>query len=167
MMQGLRLSSRKSLVFLILIFAAGALHWVFFLNYGNMSFKVHDWAKEFIYYSVLKQAMESGRLPFHIPMAFHETQRFLALPEINMSPQVFLLPLMDVGTFVLVNTLFMYTIGFAGCLAIRSRYGLSPVAFSVLFMLFNFNGHITAHMGVGHSMWTAYFLLPFFFLYTY
>ncbi len=166
MMRSLRLPSRGALAFLILIFAAGALHWVFFLNHGDMSFKVHDWAKEFLYYSVLKDAMESGRLPLHIPLAFHETRRFLAIPEINMSPQVFLLPLMDVGTFVLVNTLIMYTIGFAGCLAIRNRYGLSPVAFAVLFMLFNFNGHITAHMGVGHSMWTAYFLLPFFFLYT-
>jgi hypothetical protein len=165
-MRSLRLPSRGTLVFLILIFAAGALHWVFFLNYGNMSFKVHDWAKEFVYYSVLKQAMESGRLPFHIPLAFQETKRFLALPEINMSPQIFLLPLMDVGTFVLVNTLIMYTVGFAGCLMIWNRYRLSPVAFSVLFMLFNFNGHLTAHIGVGHSMWTAYFLLPFFFLYT-
>ncbi len=161
-----RLPSTRTLIFLILIFAAGALHWVLFLNHGNMSFKAHDWGKEFIYYSVLKQAMESGRLPYHIPLAFHDTQRFLALPEINMSPQIFLLPLMNVGTFVLINTLIMYAAGFAGCLLIRRRFGLSPVALAVLFMLFNFNGHITAHMGVGHSMWAAYFLLPFFFLCT-
>jgi hypothetical protein len=131
-----------------------------------MTFKPHDWPKEYTYYSVLRQAMESGRIPFHTSVVFQETRRFLALPEVNMSPQVLLLPLMDVGTFVLVNTLIMYTVGFAGCLLIRARYGLSPLAFAVLFMLFNFNGHITAHMGVGHSMWTAYFLLPFFFLYT-
>ena len=29
-------------------------------------------------------------------------------------------------------------------------------------MLFNFNGHITAHYAVGHREWTAYFFLPFF-----
>jgi hypothetical protein len=166
MMESLRLPSRGALVFLILVFAAGALHWVFFLSYGNMTFKPHDWAKEYTYYSILKEAMESGRVPFHTSVVFQETRRFLALPEINLSPQVLLLPLMDVGTFVLVNMLIMYAVGFAGCLMIRSRYGLSPVAFAMLFMLFNFNGHLTAHIGVGHSMWTAYFLLPFFFLYT-
>jgi len=166
MMQSLNLPSRGALVFLILVFAAGALHWVFFLNQGDMTFKPHDWAKEYTYYSILKGALESGRIPFHTSVIFQETRRFLALPEVNLSPQVLLLPLMDVGTFVLVNTLIMYTVGFAGCLMIRNRYGLSPMAFAVLFMLFNFNGHLTAHIGVGHSMWTAYFLLPFFFLYT-
>lgn len=166
MMQNLRFPSAGALVFLTLVFAAGALHWVFFLNHGDMSFKVHDWAKEYTYYSIMKEALEAGRIPFHTSVVFQETRRFLALPEINMSPQILLLPLMDVGTFVLVNTLIMYTVGFAGCLLIRSRFGLSPVAFGVLFMLFNFNGHLTAHIGVGHSMWTAYFLLPFFFLYT-
>jgi hypothetical protein len=71
---------------------------------------------------------------------------------------------MSLGSFVLVNTLIMYAIGFVGCLMIRNRYQLSMITFTVLFLLFNFNGHITAHLGVGHSMWAGYFLLPFFFL---
>jgi hypothetical protein len=33
-----------------------------------------------------------------------------------------------------------------------------------LFLLFNFNGLITGHLAVGHSIYTAYFLLPFFVL---
>ena len=27
------------------------------------------------------------------------------------------------------------------------------------------NGHIVAHLAIGHSMWTGYFLLPFVFVY--
>jgi hypothetical protein len=153
-------------IFLIIVFAAGALHWVLFLKRGDLTFKAHDWGKEYIYYSVLRGAIRSGSLPYHIPIAFHDTNRFLALPETNLSPQILLLPFMTVGRFVLVNLLILYAIGYAGCLMIMRRYGLSPVAFAAMFMLFNFNGHITAHIGVGHSMWTAYFLLPFFFLFT-
>ena len=153
-----------TITFLILVFAAGVVHWVLFFNYGDLSFKAHDWGKEYIYYSVIRQAMESGRIPYHIPLAFQETKRFLALPETNLSPQTLLLPLMDVGKFVLANILILYTIGFAGCLLIRQKYQLSPIAFSAMFILYNFNGHISAHIGVGHSMWTAYFMLPFFFL---
>lgn len=44
---------------------------------------------------------------------------------------------------------------------------LSPPSdtFSILFLLFNINGHISAHLSVGHATWTGYFLfswlLPF------
>jgi hypothetical protein len=59
----------------------------------------------------------------------------------------------------------LYSAGFAGCLLIMRRYRLSILPFTLLFLLFNFNGHLTSHIGVGHSMWGAYFLLPFFFLF--
>ncbi|MFH1314369.1 MAG: hypothetical protein ABIJ00_14220 [Candidatus Eisenbacteria bacterium] len=155
----------KTIVVLAVLFAAGALHWVLFLHSGNMTFRAHDWGKEFIYYSLFKQALTTGEIPFHISLAFHDTPRFLALPETNLSPQILLLPLMSVGQFILVNILILYSIGFVGCLLIRQRYRLSLIPFSILFLLFNFNGHITAHIGVGHSMWAGYFLLPFFFLF--
>ena len=151
---------------LAVLFAAGALHWILFLNYGNLTFKAHDWGKEYIYYSLIRQAISTGRLPYHISVAFHGTPRFLALPEINLSPQILLLPLMSVGRFILVNMIILYSIGFIGCLLIKHRYSLSPMAFSLMFLLFNFNGHLTAHIGVGHSMWAGYFLLPLFFLFT-
>jgi hypothetical protein len=74
-----------------------------------------------------------------------------------------LAPLMNAGNFVLANTLIMYSVGFIGCLLIRNRYHLSLLPFVFLFLLFNFNGHITSHLSVGHSMWYGYFLLPLFF----
>jgi hypothetical protein len=41
---------------------------------------------------------------------------------------------------------------------------LTALPFVLLFLLFNFNGYITSHIAVGHSMWNGYFLLPFFFI---
>jgi hypothetical protein len=156
------LGSPTSLILLAVLFAAGAVHWIMFLHYGDLSFNTHDWGKEFIYYSLTKQWIATGDVPYHVSLAFHGTERFLALPEVNLSPQVLLLPLMGVGSFIVVNTLILYTAGFVGCLLIKRRYGLSLVPFTILFLIYNFNGHITAHIGVGHSMWAAYFLLPFY-----
>ena len=90
--------------------------------------------------------------------------KFLGIPETILSPQVALLPLIGLGNFVLVNTWIMYSLGFVGCLLLRKRFELSLLPFIFLFLLFNFNGHITAHLSVGHTMWLGYFLLPFFFL---
>lgn len=153
-----------TVIILLVLFAVGAFHWLWFLNYGKMSFKPHDWGKEFIYYSVLRQAVSTGAMPYHIALSFHGSDRFLALPEVNLSPQILLLPLVSVGGFVVLNTLLLYSAGFLGSLLIRRRYGLSLASFAVFFLLFNFNGHIVAHIGVGHSMWAGYFLLPFFLL---
>lgn len=154
-----------TIVILVLLFAAGFLHWLLFFHSGDISFNAYDWQKEYRYYSILKEAIDSGAMPYHVTIAFHGTNRFLALPETNLSPQIFLLSFMNVGRFVLVNILILYSAGFIGCLLIMRRFRLSILPFTMLFLLFNFNGHLTSHFGVGHSMWGAYFLLPFFFLF--
>jgi hypothetical protein len=70
----------------------------------------------------------------------------------------------DPAEFVLFNIWIFYAIGFIGLLLIRRRYRLSLAPFTALFLLFNFNGHITEHYVVGHMEWVGYFLLPFFVL---
>jgi hypothetical protein len=146
---------------LAMLLAGGAAHWVLFLNRGDLSFKIHDWRQEYVYYSVIRQAVASARIPFHISMRFHQTDRFMAIPDTNSWPQVLLLPLMDTGSFVVLDLLVFYVLGFLGCLLLRRKFGLSLLSFSALFLLFNFNGHITAQIAVGHSAWSGYFLLPF------
>jgi len=148
-----------------ILYASGFLHWLLFFKLGKLTFRAFDWGKEYIYYSLLKQWIETGRIPYHIDLAFHGTHRFLAIPEVNLSPQILLLPLVQVGTFVVINTILLYSIGFIGCLLIKQRYRLGIASFTLLFLIFNFNGHLIAHIGVGHSMWAGYFLLPFYFLY--
>jgi hypothetical protein len=149
-----------------LLFLAGALHWAVFLSptarpWAGPAFSVEDWPKEYRYYEVLQQAVREGRVPLYISRPIH-TRKFLALPETLWSPQVLLLGVMDVGSFVVVNTLLLYAAGCLGLLRLRKRYGLSLPAFAFLFLAFMLNGHVTAHLAVGHSMWAGYFLLPFF-----
>lgn len=88
------------------------------------------------------------------------TDRFMSIPDPILSPQVLLLRFLDVGPFILVHTILLYTLGVLGLLWFRRKYSLSLAAFSVLFLLFNFNGHILAHYSVGHVTWGGYFLFP-------
>jgi hypothetical protein len=154
-----------AIIILAVLFSAGLIHWLLFFHSGNMDFNAYDWQKEYRYYSILKEAIRSGVMPYHVTVAFHGTNRFLALPETNLSPQIFLLSFMNVGKFILANVLLLYSVGFIGCLLIMRRYRLSILPFTLLFLLFNFNGHLVSHLGVGHSMWGAYFLFPFFSLF--
>lgn len=151
--------------FLATLFAAGIVHWVLFFDLGRLTFNPHDWPKESMYLSVWREALTTGRIPWHISRPIQDTDRFLANPETILSLRLVLLLFLNQGQFVLANTLLFYSIGFLGCLLLRRRYRLSPLPFTVLYLLYNFNGHVTAHFAVGHMQWTGYFLLPFFALY--
>jgi hypothetical protein len=152
------------------LFGAGVLHWLYvfgFLTPGfaGMSFNVADWPKEVRYYVALQQAIVDGRIPWYVSRSIQETRKFLANPEVPWSPDVLLLRFVGIEVFLVLKALLWYAAGFAGLLLIRRRYGLSLLPFTFLFLLFTFNGHIVAHLAIGHSMWTGYFLLPFVFLY--
>ncbi|HVP20241.1 MAG TPA: hypothetical protein VMS73_00110 [Anaerolineaceae bacterium] len=64
--------------------------------------------------------------------------------------------------FNLVNVWILYSAGFAGLLVLKRKLKLSLVSFTILFLLFNFNGNILAHYSVGHTTWGGYFLFPWF-----
>ena len=149
---------------LSVFFLIGAVHWILFFNCGRLSFQNHDWPKEYKYYSIFQQALRRGTIPYYVSDSFQDTNRFLAIPETVLSPQIFLLKYLKIGSFLIAHFLLLYTIGFIGCLFLKKRFNLSIFTFGILYLLFNFNGHITSHLSVGHSMWGGYFFLPFFFL---
>jgi hypothetical protein len=152
--------------FLGALFLAGVVHWVLFFGLPpRLPPSVGDWAKERRYYTVLRQAVREGRVPYYVSRPIQGTRKFLANPEVVLSPQVLFLRFLEVEPFVAVQTVLAYTAGFVGCSWLRRRYRLSLLPFTLLFLVFNFNGHLTAHLAVGHSMWAGGFLLPFFFLY--
>ena len=151
-------------VWLAGLYGAGLLVWAVFLDWGKIPFSVRDWTREWGFETVLRQAVTSGRLPLHISLAVQGTDRFLAIPETLVSPQILLLRLVDIGPFILLNALILFTAGFCGLLLLKRHLRLSTLVFSVLFVLFAFNGHITSQIAVGHAMWVGYFVLPFFFL---
>ena len=86
------------------LFAIGVIHWAFFFRFGEMGFDRVDWPKEFNNYSVLRSAITEGAIPYFVSSS-QAPVRFLGNPESVLSPQIFLLSLMSVGKFVLVNTL--------------------------------------------------------------
>jgi hypothetical protein len=73
-----------------------------------------------------------------------------------------LLYFLSIQKFIIVQTALMFVVGFAGLLVLRKQLKLSPFAFTILFFLFNFNGHILSHYSVGHFSWDSYFLLSWF-----
>ena len=161
---------QKTLVlcFLLALYLGGLIHWTIFLNFGGLPFSdtTTDWPAQFGYYLTLKAILKEAVIPYSVSgMPGPAGDAFFANPEVTMSPQILLLNFMSIGPFVLLNTLFVYTLGFTGCIALGIKYRLSTVPFTILFLLFNFNGHITSHISMGHSMWSGYFLLPFVFFF--
>lgn len=157
-----RLSRWLGAAWLAGLYLLGAAIWAFFLNWGRIGFDLHDWTQEGPRYAFLRQALLENRLPLHIGSSLASTERFLAIPDTVISPQVLLLKFVEPGMFVLLNTLILYTFGFLGLMLIRRKFSWSPLTFTVVYMLFTLNGHPMAHVAVGHSMWIAYFLLPYF-----
>jgi hypothetical protein len=151
-------------IWLVLLYLLGILHWCLFLNWGKVPFDLHDWTQAGAYLSFLRQAFTTNQLPLQIGSTLVATDRYLALPQTLISPQSYLLRFLEPGVFTLVNLVILFSVGFIGLLLLRRRYTLAPAAFTVLVLLFNFNGQITAHYAVGHIEWTGYFFLPFFIL---
>ena len=153
-------------LWIVILFIGGLFLWGQLLNWGRGPLDFHDWAQ--IYgprLAILRAAILNGELPLHssIPAIEQEvTLRYLAIPDQILSPQVFLLPWLDIGHFILIDFWLMYTLGFWALLKLRSRFMLSLLAFTIIFALFNFNGNILSHISVGHANWGGYFLIPFF-----
>src|SRR4029450_7434236 len=107
---------------------------------------------------------QSAHVPWLVPEPIIFSRKFLAIPETRLSPQVVLLAVLSPGAFVLADTLLAYAAFCAGVGLLCRRYGLSFVPGAFFFLLAGLNGHVTAQLAVGHSMWTASLPLPFFVL---
>ena len=163
----MRIRAGPRALVLLLLLLLGALHWALFLDSSQPGFgpsAVQDWPKEFRYYAVLRQAVTESRVPYFLSAPIVFSRKFLAIPEVTWSPQVALLGFLPIPLFIVVNTLLAYAAGVCGLLLLERRYRLGLLPFALLFALFSFNGHVTAHLAIGHSMWLGYFLLPFFVL---
>ncbi|MDR3575740.1 MAG: hypothetical protein P4L50_17915 [Anaerolineaceae bacterium] len=140
--------------------------WGVFLNWGKISFTYEDWAAiTGPRLSFLRDAMTKLVLPLHISDTVAldaPTDRFLSIPNVFIGPTVILLYFLSIQKFIVVQTAIMFLAGYAGLLVLRKQLKLSLFAFTVLFFLFNFNGHILSHYSVGHFSWNSYFLLALF-----
>lgn len=155
-------------LFLIGLLAYGIRLWGVFYSWGNISFDFLDWAEVTgPRYAILRDAATRGILPLHVANTTAlrgVTDRYFSIADTPFSPQYLLLPLMPTGRYLFLDTLLFYCIGFIGLLLIYRKYHLSPFTFLLLYLLFNFNGNLTSHLAVGHSIWTGTFLIPYFVL---
>jgi hypothetical protein len=150
-----------------LLFLAGIYLWGHFFNWGTAPIGFHDWPNVAdARLSILKAAILTGQIPLHanIPVLQVETlsTRILSIPDLIISPQILLLKLLDIGQFAFFQVIFLFSLGFLGLLRLRKDFRFSLLAFTIIFLLFNFNGQILAHFSVGHLNWGGYFLLPWF-----
>lgn len=152
--------------FLILLLVLILVSWGFFLNWGNIPFDFHDWAEvNAPRLAFLKDAITKGKLPLHMPDSSAlrgVTDRYMALPDVILSPQIILLRWLPVGTFVLINTWIQIGLGYWGLLKLKKRFSLSLLSFTWISLLFFLNGHMLSHYAVGHVTWGGTFLLTWF-----
>lgn len=150
-----------------LLALSGIFLWGYFLDWGKNLGYFQDWAIiTEPRLTFLKNALIGFHLPLnslgHFQMGEIFTNRFLAIPDSILSPQIILLWFLSVNQFCLIQIWILFLLGFWGLLKLRRSLSLSPLAFIVLFLLFNFNGHILAHITVGHLSFGPYFLYSWF-----
>lgn len=149
---------------IVALFVAGLAGWAYVMGFGRVTLDFHDWTGiNLPRLLFLQNALRGGEWPLHMAgtASLHGvTDRFLALPDVITSPQTLLLLTMPVTMFVVVDVLIHYASGFAGLWLLRRHFNWSLVTFTVVFLLFLFNGHILAHYSVGHFSWGSYFLFP-------
>lgn len=155
-------SKTGSYLVLGITYVIGMFHWAWFISFGNVRDRYADWEKFFEYYEVTQNALLEKSVPYFMPYFYKGTNQFLAIPETDLSPTVLLLGFLDIKEVFLVQMIVVYSLGFLGCLWLKIKYKWSLVSFVIFFLLFNFNGHITSHLAIGHWVWISYFLLPFF-----
>ncbi len=154
--------------FLAGLLLLGLRRWGVFFSWGNLPFDFLDWGEVTgPRYAILQDAITRGVLPLHVGNTTATrgvTDRFFSIADMPFSPQLVLLRFVEMGVYLFYDAILFYLIGFVGLLLLFRRFRLSPFVFSILFFLFNFNGNVVAHYAVGHSIWTGYFLFPFFVL---
>ncbi|MBI9044091.1 MAG: hypothetical protein JEZ06_06375 [Anaerolineaceae bacterium] len=157
---------RTKNAFLLGVYLFGIMLWGQLFAWGNFPFEFHDWAKVTApRLAFIQDALRTFTFPLHMPGSWalqDMTDRFFQIPDSIFSPDMLLLGFLDIGTFSLVHVLLLYTIGFWGLNQLRKNANLSLILFTILFFLFFFNGHLIAHLSVGHLSWGGSLLFPCF-----
>lgn len=151
---------------LVSLYIFGLAWFGIFFQKGSFSMEFEDWSRITApRLQFLRTALKEGQLPLHISDAttmHNATTRYLSVPDTLISPQLVLLYWLPIQWFAIADVWILYTLGFVGLLVLRARFRLALVPFTVLSLLFNFNGNILAHYAVGHFSWGGYFLFPWF-----
>lgn len=150
---------------LIGLFGLGVLHWRAYFTAGNVRLDTQDWRLTRTYWDTISYAIDTRQIPFFSAEGIAHTEHFIGDPDPAWNPLLVFADRLKPAEFALINTLIFYTVGYVGLLLVRRRYNLSLVSFTILYLLFNFNGFITSHITIGHFTWMGYFFYPFLILF--
>lgn len=152
----------------VFLYLGGVYLWAKFFDMAGKPPNFHDWYQVSIpRIDFIRQALVAGQWPLHAAddyLLYNVTDRFLAIPDVITTPQMVLLLFVSIPTFILLDVLIHYSIAFFSLMYLRSKYNLSVLVTTVVFLVFNFSGHILSHYSVGHFTWAGYFLFPLFFV---
>ena len=107
------------------------------------TFTASEWFHDLNYLNVMKEAIQTWTMPYHVSnlgLMYTIDERFLGGGVYITSPQILLLYFVSPMTFVIINHLIMYSVGFWGCLLLKEKYNLGVISFSFLYLMFNYNG---------------------------
>ncbi|HEY5742219.1 MAG TPA: hypothetical protein VIS99_06735 [Terrimicrobiaceae bacterium] len=143
----------------------GLFFWHWFLA-GPLALDFEDWPKERAYLDLLRTALVERTIPLHMDASLQMTQRFLAIPETMLAPHILFLPWLSNAQFIQFQVSLLFLAGLAGCTALAWRQRWSPFALLAFLAVFSINGFIVTRIGIGHFMWTGYYLYPWMLLVT-
>jgi len=152
-----------------LLVIAGLWLWGYFFNWGDINFNFMDWGEVWAArMQAWNVAIDQNTIPLHmqdLDAMRSVGDRYFAVADMISSPQLILFRWLEVGLYSLVNNWLLFGFATYFLLQIRKRFRLSLFAFTVLFLLFHFNGFIVTHLAVGHLSWGGYYLFPAFVLF--
>ncbi len=145
---------------LLLILGLGCWFWLYFFGYGRLSLSFEDWPLNAYYCDITRLSLTQGQIPWISNWSAHGTDKFLAVPETLMAPQILLLPWMSNGSFVAFQVCLLFAAGIWGWWEVKKTLGWSREAFLLAAVASSFNGFVISHFAAGHWMWCGCFLGP-------
>jgi len=145
---------------LLLALGFGCWFWLYFFGYGRFSLSFEDWPLQAYYLDISRLSVAHGQIPWISNWSAHGTDKFLAVPETLIGPQILLLPWLTNGWFVALQVCLLYSAGVGGWWALKKAMNWSREAFLLAVVAASFNGFVVSHLAAGHLMWCGCFLAP-------
>ena len=153
----------------IITFLAIIMYYYFFL-FSNKELLSLDWYAINSWLSVWKAAFKEYKIPYYANMFVENNiwgSNFFALPYIILSPQILLLKIISIKSFILLHILISALIGFYGIINFQKKFNLTTPTFLTLVLFFYLGGFWTDRISVGHIQNSFYLSIPTFLWFLY
>jgi hypothetical protein len=137
---------------------------LWFLRFGRIPWDSQDWRAFFTFFRTLHDSIRQGQMPYYVVDTTVDVDRYFADLQAPLGPDFWLLGFLSINAYYVVHATGVFAVGCWGLLTLRRELDLRPFTFAILIALFVFNGHLTAHLLVGHAVWIEMMLVPWVFV---